>query len=345
MKHFLIIGGGIAGTCAAFQLLERDCRVTVVDSGENHSSKVAAGQINPIVFRRMTKSWRVDDFLPFARAFYENLERISGLKIIVDKPIRRVFAHEQERELWLDRQERPEFSNYLKKLTEKDDSFNKAKNICGSGLVKQSFYVQSENFLASIREWIINHKNGQWTTDKLEYAAIDTTCLKWNDVQFDGILFCDGYLNMYNPYFNFVDVDQTKGEVLTVESDIYENESLNRRCFVLPQENGQYRVGSTYEWDCEDLNPTEKARLEIEANLESLVENPFKVINHVVGIRPTTKDRRPVMGKHPKIPGLYIYNGLGAKGYLLAPLLGKEMIEFILDAKPLHEEQDLRRYC
>ncbi|MFA7275018.1 MAG: FAD-dependent oxidoreductase [Crocinitomicaceae bacterium] len=345
MKHFLIIGGGIAGTCAAFQFLERNCKVTLVDSGENHSSLVAAGQINPIVFRRMTKSWRVDDFLPFARNFYEQLEKSTGLSIIADKPIRRLFAHEQERDEWLKRQEKPEFAPYLKTLTAEDMNFSKAKNSCGSGLVKQSFYVQSDHFLSGMRDTISTHENGTWLQEKMEYAAIDPTNSTWKGVSYDGVLFCDGYLNCNNPYFNFLDVDQTKGEVLTIESDIYAAESLNRKCFVLPQENGQYRVGSTYEWDCADLQPTEKARLEIEENLRSLVDNDFTVVKHLAGIRPTTKDRRPIMGEHPEIQDFYIFNGLGAKGYLLAPLLGKEMIEFILDKKPLHEEQDLRRYC
>jgi len=345
MKHFLIIGGGIAGTCAADHLLGRGCQITLVDSGENHSSRVAAGQINPIVFRRMTKSWRVDDFLPYARSFYEALEAESKTIIVVDKPIRRLFAHQQERDEWIKRQDKPEFSPYLKTLTEEDMSFSAAKNSCGSGLVKQSFYVNSENFLASIKLRIESHPNGKWLKEKIDYAIIDSTNTSWNRNQYDGILFCDGYLNLHNPYFNFIQVDQTKGEVLTVESDIYSVESLNRRCFVLPQENGQYRVGSTYEWDCPDLTPTEKARDEIIENLTSLVENEFKIVDHVAGIRPTTKDRRPVMGKHPDIDGFYLFNGLGAKGYLLAPLLGKEMADFILDKKPLHEEQDLRRYC
>ena len=335
----------MAGTCAAHEFLERGNQITLVDSGENHSSRIAAGQINPIVFRRMTKSWRVDDFLPYARSFYETLQTESKLKIIVEKPIRRLFAHEQERDEWIKRQDKPEFAPYLKTLTEEDMNFQHAKNNCGSGLVKQSFYVNSENFLMAIQQRIENHSQGKWITDKIDFSNIDPTNTSWKGIEYDGILFCDGYLNKHNPFFNFVQIDQTKGEVLTVKSDIFNKESLNRRCFVLPQENGQFRVGSTYEWDCPDITPTEKARLEIEANLESLVENKFTVVDHVAGIRPTTKDRRPAMGKHPDIERFYLFNGLGAKGYLLAPLLGKEMVDFILDKKPLHEEQDLRRYC
>ena len=70
----LIVGAGIAGTSLAQQLLEKKQQVTLIDSGQNNSTAIAAGIINPIVFRRMNKSWRVDDFLQEAIAYYKNLE-------------------------------------------------------------------------------------------------------------------------------------------------------------------------------------------------------------------------------------------------------------------------------
>lgn len=344
MKHFLIIGGGLAGSTLAYHFLNRNCKVTVVDSGENHSSKVAAGQINPMVFRRMNKSWRVDEFLPFARSLFETFEKITDQKIIAEKSIRRMFAHEQEKEMWLKKQELPEFFDYLEKITEQDLSFDKAKNICGSGRVKNSFYVMSIPFLEAIKGFISNHENGEWKTELVDYEEIDSTKTQWKGSSYDGIVFCSGYLNNENPYFNFLEVDQTKGEVLNVKGNIYNEESLNRKCFLLPKGNNEFRVGSNYEWDTPDTNPTEKAKVEILANLSSLIDAEVEVVDHQAGIRPTTRDRRPIMGKHPDIEGFYIFNGLGAKGYLTAPLLSKELTEFILDSSPLSEEVDLRRY-
>ena len=68
-RKFIIVGGGLAGICVAIQLIRSGAKVTLFDKNENYSSIVAGGIINPIVFRRMTKSWRVDEFLPFLKSF------------------------------------------------------------------------------------------------------------------------------------------------------------------------------------------------------------------------------------------------------------------------------------
>jgi glycine/D-amino acid oxidase-like deaminating enzyme len=44
------------------------------------------------------------------------------------------------------------------------------------------------------------------------------------------------------------------------------------------------------------------------------------------------------MGAHPEHKGLFIFNGLGTKGYMLAPLLSFEMAEFMVEGTPLHKE-------
>ncbi len=64
----LIVGAGLAGTSLAQRLLEKQQQVTLIDSGQNNSTAIAAGIINPMDFRRMNKSWRVDDFLKEAIA-------------------------------------------------------------------------------------------------------------------------------------------------------------------------------------------------------------------------------------------------------------------------------------
>lgn len=344
MKHFLIIGGGLAGSFTAYFLLKQNCKVTLVDSGVNHSSRVAAGQINPMVFRRMTKSWRVDELLPFARTTYAEIAQITEQKIVVETPIRRMFSHDQEKEAWLQKQEDPEFAKYLEKITESDMTFSEAKNICGSGRVKESFYVQADALLSSLQTIISTHENGNWIEEKIDFNTVDANERTWKGTVFDGIIFCTGYENCDNPFFDFLRVDQTKGEVLTITGDIYSEEALNRKCFVLPQPDNTFRIGSTYVWDTPNVIPTEAARTVIVNNFHSLIDAEIQVVDHVAGIRPTTKDRRPVIGEHPEIKGFYVFNGLGAKGYMTAPLLSFEFVEFLLQGKPVHEEVDLRRY-
>ncbi len=69
----LVVGAGIAGICVARRLFEKNIPFKVIDLGQNDSSRVAAGVINPLVFRRTTLSWRVEEFIPALVPFYQQL--------------------------------------------------------------------------------------------------------------------------------------------------------------------------------------------------------------------------------------------------------------------------------
>ena len=47
---------------------------------------------------------------------------------------------------------------------------------------------------------------------------------------------------------------------------------------------------------------------------------------------------------HPDFKHLYLFNGLGAKGYLIAPLLAKEFVDYLIFDKPLDPEVNLVRH-
>lgn len=54
---FFIVGQDLAGSLLAYELLKRNKRILVFDDPKQpKASDVAAGLINPVVFRRMTKS-------------------------------------------------------------------------------------------------------------------------------------------------------------------------------------------------------------------------------------------------------------------------------------------------
>lgn len=345
MKHFLIVGGGISGLINAYFLLEEGQKVTLLDDDKNVSTAVAAGQINPMVFRRMTKSWRLDDCLPFATAFFEKLNNDCNGELIIRSSIRRLFSHEQERDLWVRKQDDPKFADYLTTLTEEDLNFKEAKNTFGSGRVKNSYYVNASLLISHLRKHIDEHKNGNFRIEEVQHSDFQIDSRSFKGDLFDGILFCEGYRNRYNPWFGKLPVNQTKGQILTIESDeIYREESLNRKCFLLPAEGKTFRVGSTYEWNTDTLHITQEARQEIEEHLQSLVDGHYEVLDQKAGVRPTTIDRRPIIGEHPQFPGLYIFNGLGTKGYMLAPLMASENVAFLLEGKALDAEVSLERF-
>lgn len=342
-KKFLIVGAGVAGITLSKHLIDRGHSIVLLDNGINRSSAVAAGLINPMVFRRMTKSWRLDEFSPYAIDFYKNWEKECNTQFYHPITIRRMFSSEQERGYWLKKQANPAYQDYLTEVNEDDESYHHALNDFGSGRVKLASYISTIEFLEKGKEWI--GKQHVVRIEQVDYTQIDQQLGTYKNELFDGIVFCEGVEIRHNPWFKHVPINPTKGETLTIESKtITTTESLNRKCFILPIGNQQFRVGATYVWETYEDEITEEGKNDLIEKVSALTDKPFEIIEQKAGIRPTMLDRRPVLGRHPEFNALYVFNGLGTKGYMLAPLLSKEMADFILNDTDVDKEVSLGRF-
>lgn len=343
-KKALIFGAGLAGTCLAHRLLSKGIEVKIVDNGSNHSSAVAAGMVNPMVFRRMNKSWRLDEFLPEAQAFYLEIEQLLQTKFYHPIVIRRFFSSDEERESWQSRSQDEAYRDYLEKLTDSDLQHTAALNTFGSGRVKSAFWVDAA-------KWVSHHldyfkKLGRLVQHEFDAQLWEPAVRKYNGEMYDFVVFCMGYTQKNEATFSYLPLQQTKGQTLLIESEILnQTESLNRKCFVLPYGKGRFRVGATYEFNNPTLHVTEEASATLLENLAALGAYQPTVIEQVAGIRPTVLDRRPLMGKHPTYDGVFVFNGLGTKGYMMAPTLARELVAHMLENKPLHPETNISRFA
>jgi glycine oxidase len=74
-----------------------------------------------------------------------------------------------------------------------------------------------------------------------------------------------------------------------------------------------------------------------------LISADYKIINHLAGIRPTTKDRQPLVGKHWNLDNTYLLNGLGTRGVLFSAFLAKKLYNLIENQIALPKEIDVNR--
>lgn len=341
-KPTIVVGAGLGGLSVAVRLIEKKVSVILYDNGVNHSSLVAAGMINPLVFRRMNKAWRVDDCIAALNVFYTDLEVKTKSRFFHPVVIRRMFSNEHERELWMQKQPLAEYDAYMTKTTEADDNFDGAINNFGSGRVKNASYVKTSVFLEEVKKYVANH--AEIRNEAFDYSGISGNT--YQGLEFERVVFTEGYMGKHNPFFSYLPLQQTKGEVLVIQSDkIPENESVNRKCFILPMGNQQFKVGSTYDWDSADTSITEAGKQAILEKVAYLTSEKVEVIDQKAGVRPTTPDRRGMMGQHPEHKNLFIFNGLGTKGYLIAPLLSKEFVDYLIDGKELDSEVNVARFA
>ena len=89
---FLIIGQGLAGSLLAWELIQRDCKVVIIDNGKENASLVAAGLINPITGMRFVKSTDIDTLLPIAKQCYSQLADVFQQTFYIEKPMLRHFS-------------------------------------------------------------------------------------------------------------------------------------------------------------------------------------------------------------------------------------------------------------
>ena len=339
----LIVGQGLAGTLLAFELHLAGVDVCIVNNPQKSTATlVAAGMVNPLVFKRMTKSWMVDDLLPVMKKRYRKLEELLGERFYFDLPMIKPLS-EQETALWQERKTDERFAPFINEICESSPVDHVFKSNA-YGIVKGSGYLKTGLFLDAAKRYF-QQKELLIEAD-FSVQEDDFENRVFQNIQFNKIVFCEGHYLKTHPLFDFIRLQPAKGEVLQIYApDLSEEYIINRRVFVLPIGDHRFKVGSTYEWkDLTDI-PTEDGKNSIVDRLKDLIHVDFSIEQHWAGVRPTVIDRRPVLGKHPQHEHVFVFNGLGTKGVMLAPYFANEMKVLILDGNyPIADEVNCKRF-
>lgn len=346
--EYIIVGQGLAGSILAMTLLKRGRSVIVIDDANpSTASKIAAGLYNPVVFKRLVKSWLADDLLPYMDVFYPELEKLFGAEFFFSKRILKPFAEEQEKILWLKKTEEP-IGKYLNSEIYNEDLNGIVFNPLGISEVLQAGNLDTMKFLTSCKEYL--KKNEIFIEEKFDYDQIrlQENSLTYKDISAGKIIFCEGYKTTENPFFKWLPFKLTKGETIIIklkdENVIPDEVVINKAVFILPLGNNTYKVGATYEWNDLSEKRTEKGKQDLSEKLQKVLKVPFEIIDQQAGIRPTVNDRRPLIGLHPEHPQLAVFNGMGTKGVMLAPFFANQFVNFLEHKAPLDKEVDIARF-
>ncbi len=346
---FLIVGQGLAGTILAWRLLERGASVLVVDEEQKvTSSKVAAGIINPITGKKLTKSADVDRFWPVAREFYRAVEKLAGTRFFHEIPVCRVLASEAEAVRWAERRSDPEYQAWF--------ADPQPKPLCDPVFVPTPYggfqtegggWLDTRAFLRASRELFLSRGAYRRASVDDEEVEFTPTGARWREVGARRVVFCQGHRAHPSRYFNWVPFRAAKGEILTIAFDAPDfprDRILNRGTWLLPGTDGTtFRAGSTYSWHALDTVPTAEGRRRIEEGLRALTPLPFRVLDHEAAVRPIIRESRVLMGTHPDRPTLAFFNGLGSKGALVAPFHAEMLVRHLIDKAEVDPTADLRK--
>ena len=340
---YLIVGSGLSGVMLCEALRKRGKTFKVISNKSQQASIVASGLYNPVVLKRFNKAWDAEKHLPVAMSAYEELELFLGIKIDYKLPIYRLFSSIAEQNNWIIASDKIPLKPYLIS----NIKINTNQNIYapyGYGEVKNTGRIDSKLLLESYsnvlnNEKLISHESFEY--DKLKISKK----IVYKGIESENIIFSEGFGVRQNPFFNYLPIEGTKGELIIINAPKLNSEVIIKSSvFIIPIGKNNYLVGSTYAWDDFNNDPTINAKNKLLNKLDKLVLCPYKVVYQRAGIRPTVIDRRPLVGQHKSHENLYILNGLGSRGVLIAPTVANDLINFIEDKLPLQKEINISRF-
>ncbi|MCF7568909.1 FAD-binding oxidoreductase [Sabulilitoribacter arenilitoris] len=341
---YIIVGIGLAGISFCEQLKANNKTFVVFDDKSQQSSVVAGGLYNPVVLKRFTSVWKSKEQLQMALPMYAKLEKELNVKLNYKIPVYRKFASLEEQNDWFTASDKLKLSEYLSVKLIK----NRNKSIdapFGFGKVLQTGRIDVKCLIDAYKKHLL--KDRIFFKEAFNYDTIEIleNVIEYENIEAKHIVFAEGFGVDKNSFFKELPLVPTKGELLMIEApDLKIDFVLKAGVFLIPLQDDLYIVGATYNWEDTTNKTTSKAKEELLNKLKKLITCPFTVVNQVAGIRPTVKDRRPLVGQHAAHKNMYVLNGLGTRGVMIGPYVAHQLYNFIENDVPIDNEVDIKRF-
>ncbi len=344
--EILIVGHGLAGSLMAWELQQAGIDFMVMNAPQiPRSSDVAGGLFNPLMFRKLRLAQMVEDLWPVMQATYTAIEKHYGIKLM-HHILSAKMVYDKELVEWEQGHEK-KTAPYIHALI-KGASVKGLKNVTALGFISSSGYLDIVKWLEISKKGLV--EKGQFIEGELVYAKMKNFKDKIfinNTIEASKIIFCEGAAVIKNPWFQADWLTPNKGELLEIQApDLDEKYILRDEVFILPLGHHRFKVGATYSHDPVDTLPSEDGRKELKAKLDKMISVSYKITQHYAGVRPAIKDRMPVLGPHVNRENLFIFNGLGSRGVVLAPYCAKALVKSLLsNNEPIPAFVNVRRFA
>ena len=340
---YIVVGQGLAGSAVATQLIQLGKKVVVFDDPpSNTSSRIAAGLFNPVTGKKMSRTWLADKIFPYLHHYYQTLEKKTGSQFFFSMPLYRPFLSIEEQNEWMGRAGEAIYSPYVEKI-HTQSVFSEIVNPYGGLLLRQCGFLDTNKYIQAVSILI-----GDQNTLLREVFSPDDLIMTDDGVSYreftaKKIVWCTGVHN--NKYFDWLPIRLLKGETLSISTDLPEGMIINRGVYMVPGiDKGTWRVGATYNVHDKAPGVTTAGKSELEGKISELIYPAYRVVDHQWGFRPTTPDRRPILGSHPEFRNLIVFNGLGTKGVSLAPYFSEVLVHWLEKKGSIDKEVDIDRF-
>ncbi|WJY28643.1 MULTISPECIES: NAD(P)/FAD-dependent oxidoreductase [Sporosarcina] len=345
MLRTIVIGGGIAGCAAAYELAKRGCRVTVIDRDDKgRATDAAAGIICPWLSQRRNQDWYrlVREGARHYRVLIPELEQlgetetgyrqVGALSLFTDqKKLEKAYERALSR-----REDAPEIGEvHMLDETEVKDAYPPAAEGYRALYVSGAARVDGRQLRLALKR-AAERLGARFIAGNavLDSYAVGCLSLRAGSESFtaDRLIFATG---AWPPALEAagiqLDIRGQKAQI--VHLDPHDSGASDWPVVIPPGDqyllsfdDGRVAAGATHE-DEDVFNTAATA-----GGLHEVLDKALRVapglaasewIGARAGVRPFTPGFLPVAGEIPTHPGLYVVNGLGASGLTAGPFIGK----------------------
>lgn len=260
----------------------------------------------------------------------------QNLQLLTEKPAVRLFVDEEERRLFEQKFSSADI-DIIAMADERGTTFG-IQMQAAARLHVRRFLDHTRSYFSSLGQYLQADLNAdediQVTEDRVSIASLD--------ISGTAVVFCQGWQSRTNRWFPEIPDGPAKGEILRIKLSNYdEDKVVHRGVWIVPDSRedhvGSFLVGATYDRHQLNQEPTANGRQELLSGLQQITQATPEVIEHVAAVRAGTKRRKPILGQHPEHDRVFVLNGMGSRGSLLAPIAAS-VLKNILVGEAVNED-------
>ncbi len=343
---FLVVGGGLAGSLMAFELFQHTSSVCWINPDlPGNSSAQAAGLMNPITGRRFVKSWNWNGLMDVAIPYYRSIEWMLNTRFLQEIEIILELKNSHQENAWLSRTADPAYLDYIGEMGA-DWPFNNILRPANRlGKIAKAYQLNILKLLTKIKDYL--KERIVVIPSPIDYKTIEIKgkSIYTQDISvYRSLIFCEGFRMIYNPLFNYLPLVPLKGNFIHVDWQAsHLSLAFKSDYSIIPLHEGTAWIGSNYSVHDVSMHCDEE-EIQRQIAFAGSKLTHFHCQHRGFGIRPATRDRRPLVGAHPVFPTFFLVNGFGTKGASLAPYCVKMAVGKLMGIGELDSSIDIKRY-
>lgn len=354
-----VFGAGISGTAIANELNKKGRQVLLIDPYVSEEAPGApAGLVNPATGKRAKLSWNAKACMDALKDRVEELIQFSGRDdLIAESGVIRPALDEELAENFKDALDKYDWPEGWVKWMDAEEIKEMNPEIApnyGGLYMDGGFTVYVDHYLNTYRKYLRKqgvHCRYQHATYHPENGN-STFKIEFEDgeqLHADHVIIAAGHQTPLFKDWEYLPLHRVKGQIIWYESEkaLDWEHGISAMGYSLRRGRNELVVGSTYEHPFDDLDTTEEARKKIHAKLKKMLPglpDKLTIKMQLAGVRVSTPNRLPVIGRHPKQENLCIYTGMGSKGLLFSHYCARQLAEHLAEGKAIHPKLSTGRF-